>query len=631
MRWKIVLERVAASVTRSLPDLEAALLLRKANALGRARIPAIFAPELRPLDASLNDGLLDLLARTERVVQNRFVFFNQPQTFAQHIQWEGTESSRWHAELHSFDFALDLGMARRIFGEKHYAQHLRYLIADWIASNPPFEGPGWAPGTLSRRVRNWILAADLARSDWEADAQFFDVASQSLALQALFLNRQANQLSDPSEQAAAAVALLLAARAFESSRADSLSGTSLRLITMASEDPTDAGRAFQQADPARRLLKARAMVEYLLFDHSAHEENSAQVRRGAEAALARVEQVLLPDGRLSLLGSSGLPSCQLLDDTLALAAALLGAGWCKTIAPDLGIFPYLVLGEEGKQRFYAIPSCCWKPEDVCKSSSEFLRLVGPDASAAIILAEPNTNRTAQQDFLSYELILHGQPVIVGASRASDPAKPGKGSLPLAHNVLLLEGEAPFASSARCSSVSARLFSDAGSRGLAVSGGEFARRQIAHGRVWLPLQDGSWLICDRLEGRPGGRLKSLLHFYPAFELALEGSVVLARSHSLNLSVIPIGSPPDRIVTGRGDHPLLPSWYSPAGGVKYAAGAIAIEWEFNGGSWLGGYLITPQASPRPRALWFEPGQDYLLLEIAGQAYRLPLKPFDQPRCS
>lgn len=632
-RLKTALERAASNVAQCLPDVEAAHLARQANALGQARIPKIFARELRPLDASLNAALLDLMTRADRAAQNRFIFFNRLQAFGQGIQWENAESPPWLGELHSFDYALDLAMAYRIFGEKRYAQHLRYLIADWVASNPPFEGTGWTSGTLSRRVRNWILAADLARVDWEADGQFFEVAAQSLALQALFLERRANQLSDDAERAAGAVALLLASRLFAPRSVETLRTAAFELLIHAGGDPADAAPLVPSASPMEGVGQARAAVELMLFAGSVQREVSARVRENVESSLRHVEEILLPDGRLTLLGSSEPPPAELLDDTFALAAVLLGAGWCKAIAPDFGILPYLLLGEEGKQRFQALASCSWKPGDVCRSSGGFLRVVAPSDSAAIVMAEPSADRKARPDFLSYELMIRGRLVIVDAGVSASPGEPGNGrfSNPLTHNVLLFHDQVPAARLNSASPSSNELFLGDGFKVLAVRGARFASGQVAYERFWFSLQDDAWLVCERLVGEGAGHLKSLTHFYPSFELSPEGEMIRAKSHSLELRVIPLGPQPARIVIGRGGHPPLPSLYSSASGVIYPADAMALEWEFSGGGWLGGYLIAPAAWLGEQAVRLGSSEDCLWVEAGGRTYRLPSRPPASPNSS
>ena len=200
---------------RAFPLLAGSALEIAAAEFAPARVPFYFSTDVRQIDPALNDDLLDLYGRAEQVLENRFAFFNSPQSFQAGLNWAPPQSPSWRAELHACDYVLDLACTYRISREDVYARQLRYLIAHWIASNPPVLGTGWQPHVLARRIRNWMLSADFARSDWERDAQFSSLVAKSLALQVTFLLSQLDSLSTPPARLDASRALLCASRFFK--------------------------------------------------------------------------------------------------------------------------------------------------------------------------------------------------------------------------------------------------------------------------------------------------------------------------------------------------------------------------------------------------------------------------------
>ncbi|MDO9418364.1 heparinase II/III family protein [Pararhizobium sp.] len=83
----------------------------------------------------------------------RFRFLAEEFDLAVYAGWnEPTLPRLWTYNLHYFDDLLSAPGAER-------AQWHRDIIARWIRENPPLQGAGWEPYTLSRRSVNWIAAA----------------------------------------------------------------------------------------------------------------------------------------------------------------------------------------------------------------------------------------------------------------------------------------------------------------------------------------------------------------------------------------------------------------------------------------------------------------------------------------
>ncbi|MGD0695754.1 MAG: heparinase II/III family protein [Terriglobia bacterium] len=159
-RWAPALRWALARVAyRYFPGLAAAVLRMDAGGLDICRPVNLLARDLVQLPRSLNDDLLDWFGRSEKILSNHFTFLNRWRELPEDIDWEPNETEEWRADLHAFDYGLDLALYFRISREERYARHLRYLIAHWVGANLPGQGSGWRLAPLARRVRNWILAA----------------------------------------------------------------------------------------------------------------------------------------------------------------------------------------------------------------------------------------------------------------------------------------------------------------------------------------------------------------------------------------------------------------------------------------------------------------------------------------
>ena len=203
----------------------------------------------------------------------------------------------WRAELHAGDYVLELACTFRISGEEVYARQLRYVIAHWIASNPPASGTGWQPHVLARRLRNWMLSADFARSDWERDAEFGNLVAKSLALQMAFLLSQLDSLPSSAARLDASRALLCASRFF--------AGNKAREAWQSGFDLLASELAVSRAEPwpHARLAKAQALMEWNLLSapgaDSAFSGEGVTCRPGRDGSGADARWIL------AALGSGG--------------------------------------------------------------------------------------------------------------------------------------------------------------------------------------------------------------------------------------------------------------------------------------------------------------------------------------
>ncbi len=598
---------------RAFPALAGSFLEISASGFARASLPHFFSPHVREIAPALNDDLLELYGRAGQTLANRFTFFDSSQTFDADIDWEPRQSAAWRAELHAFDYALELAVTFRISREEKYARHLRYLIAHWIAANPPADGTGWQPGVLARRAHNWMLAADSARSDWEDDAPFRDLAAKSLALQLAFLLGQLDSLPSAAARLEASRALLCASRFFAGSKAREARDAGLDLLRSA------LSFAHNEPWPNACLARAQALAEWVLLSNP--RADSTVPMSELRATLNELESLLMPNGSLPLFGPEARLNHDDLSDLAALAAVMLESPEWKCQAGRFGILPHLWLGEEGKQRYESLQEVHCPPRDHVDAASEILRMVGPQDSVLMVTARLPRSAQEHQDFSSYELTLDDHRVVVDSGGFA-PEESAYFSGTRAHNVLLVDGRDPQWQGVKASRDVDFEFSGDYTR-LQIGDPGFLHVGVQHRRAWFRLENHDWLILDWLEGQGVHGCTSLMHFYPTFEIIAADDRIVARSRGRSVEVIPVGSARPRASVSRGDDAQFPGWYSPEFGIKFAAAVSILEWAPVELPWVGGTLITSQSNPFIRQVAVNPPQGCVSLEIGGMTYDFRMK--------
>jgi hypothetical protein len=613
-RWQAEAKRAAAVLAfRVFPHPTGSLYELRAAALKVGPLPRFFSADVREVDPTLNDDLLELYGRAGQALQNRFAFFGSPQAFEQGIDWEPPQSPSWRAELHAGDYLLDLACTFRISGEGVYARQLRYLIADWIAANPPLLGIGWEPHVLARRLRNWFLASDLARDDGERDQDFLAVVTRSLALQTIILLDRLEGLPSPSARIAGSRALLCASRFFQGERAIDVRGRGLTLLA------TDKDGLAAEPWPAARLERAAALMEWNLFSRPS--EDTGFLESELEAALAAVEAVLAPDGSMPLIGPAARLAQDELADLAALAAVRLRRPAWKSLAGKFGILPYLLLGEPGNEQFQYLQETPWTVQDTVDPAEGILRLSGPGESALIISSTLPSAREDHQDFSSYELGVNGHRVVVDSGGFA-PDESGYFPRARAHNLLLVDGQEPrwpgsddaIADFQECTGDDTRLQ-------ISDSGFEFLG--LRHDRAWFRLEGGAWLILDWLRGPGVHDCTSVIHLYPTFQIGVGQGTALAHSRASNIPLVPVGRDLPLLSVFHGDHPQFPGWYSPEFGVKFATAVLVLHWSKVALPWVGGLLIASRPGERFHLNHVDADTGRVGLEWSGRAFDLQMK--------
>jgi Heparinase II/III-like protein len=619
--WVRALQEFAARFGyHAFPYLASTALAMQAAGLEAAGTPHLFSQDLREISPALNEDLLDLYGRSEQVLSNRFAIQNHTEALGAQFDWEFHPSPSWRRELHAFDYGFNLALTFRISREDRYAVHLRYLIAHWIAENPPGLSTGWELRPLARRIRNWILSADLARDAWDGDPGFLPVFQHSLALQCAYLERQADSAFSFEAALDCVRALFLAARFFRGPRAADLAAKGAGILRMvAGLDGHDAGGP-SHLSPIAALRLAETLVEFLIFHPPADQHTEASHAGAARRTLQALEAALLPDGTLPLFGPAAISAPGQVADLFALGSVLQNEPAWKSVAGGFGIMPYMLLGEKGKAQFERLPSFFPRPESGAIPELGLYRLSGDSRSALIAVCAESGEPGAHEDYGSYALGLEGQRVVVDSGVYSPEGADDYFRSARAHNILLIDGEygRPRADDSR----GVRLLDPdrAGSPGFHLPISAWSSGDITSRRAFFCLEGRAWVVLDSVAGSGGHHLQNLIHFYPTFNPQVMEDCAVLRSRSASVTVIPLGAPQPAIRSSRGSNAEIPGLYSPDFGVKFAAATLALENPNSPLPWLGGYLIVPGANRDFSHGEVNPAEGLISFQLSGKQYRL-----------
>ena len=137
-------------------------------------MPRIAIPELE-LD-------LRYLARfdAEALLDGEFLLINERRKVDLYT-WNAPEASHlWNFNLHYFEWGVALAVRWRKMGDRRYLDCYKGFVRSWIRACPYAEGDAWHPYTVSLRLVNWLIAADLFDSTLQEDAGFFAEMRESM-------------------------------------------------------------------------------------------------------------------------------------------------------------------------------------------------------------------------------------------------------------------------------------------------------------------------------------------------------------------------------------------------------------------------------------------------------------------
>lgn len=233
--------------------------------------------------------------RKEVVLPEGFRFLHLPRTHRGGDRWNPVATPRlWTYHLHYFRYLPVVDRERALA-----------MIEDWIRSNPPYEGPGWEPYTLSLRLREW--------TEWILEQG--DTLGEHRASLVSSLADQANALAGQIEHHLLgnhllenAITLCWMGCSLEGPRAQTwlAKGTKLLQRELASQVLGDG--THDERSPMYQSILAEALLRLAevasASGASGAESVVAQSARAGRAMLGSLADLSHPDGEIALLNDA---------------------------------------------------------------------------------------------------------------------------------------------------------------------------------------------------------------------------------------------------------------------------------------------------------------------------------------
>lgn len=557
---------------------------------------------LSPSDPELGQRL----RRAEELMQGSFVFLNQTQVMKDGVDWQSPKVSLlWRFSLHSFDYSLDLGLLYRK-GEPQAYQCFRELAQSWMKENPVGKGDGWHSFTISLRLVNWLYAWQLFQPELKEDRAFQEELSRSLALQALFLERNLEYDLLGNHLIKNGKALFLAGLFFEGEAPRRWFRRGLGILCRQMQEQVLPDGGHEECSP---MYHNQVLSDYLEVAAALRLNGlaiPAELERGLKRMLAFTASMRHPDGAIPLFNDSTLSGAPAPSDLLALGSFLFPGSGHRNDGVPFSLYPLLFAGSSGRQRFEALPIVSsFKASEALPDSGYFILRGQGEAHMIIDGGLPCPDHQpghAHADLLSYELSLGKERFIVDSGVNEYAAGSWRDFFrsTSAHNTVVVDGAeqsevwASFRMARRARPLKAQLTSRDGLCWFAGSHDGYCRlpSPVIHQRRVFLFDNRLFFVVDDLRGRGLHRLESFLHFHPDCTLETASDVapgaLCARCGERALWVIPLDGWKMSLVSGATEP--VRGWYAPEFGYKVPNQTVVLSAERELSVSLG-YLLVP----------------------------------------
>lgn len=324
--------------------------------------------------------------------------------------WDAPDVSHlWSFNLHYFEWGVALAARWRVTGDGRYLDCFKRLVSSWISACPYPEGDAWHPYTISLRLVNWLVAADLFGGALEEDGEFFAAMRESMYRQ--YRHLLANQEKH-----------LRANHWWEN----------LKTLAILSA-------AFGERDANAKVMRLlEGQLEEQVLPDGVHFERSLMYHK------------LVLEGMLRVYAASGQLGFALPASFMPKAKAMLDA--MASLERGMGKTPFFNDSADGvaKERAPLATACArllgMGADDSITAFPDagYYKLYGGDVAVMLDAGEPGPSYMlghAHCDCLSFELSYRGEPVIVnsGTYAYQSELRPYFRST-AAHNACVVDGE-----------------------------------------------------------------------------------------------------------------------------------------------------------------------------------------------
>lgn len=470
-----------------------------------------------------------------------FRFLNQGHELSlSSLPWNDAKYSRlWRYHLHYFDYALDLCIwsSRHPENRPEAVHAFETLAARWIDQNPPANGDGWHPYTVSLRLVNWLGAIQQFGADLR-ERGMYSALLPSIGQQARYLNANLELDVRGNHVIENLRALVCCGLFFDGREAARWRQRALRLLEIEVQEQVLPDGGHFERTPGYHVAVLKTLIEIAVWLERGQENVPAWLRSGIGRMLDYLAAILPPSGQIPLLKDTARDAFSDPEGVLAAGALFLDEPKWKR-SDRFASFPALLFGENGWQRFRA-----WSPNQAPEPSQS-----RPDTGYYVMRDDRRRDYLifdagkpcpdylpahAHADLLSYELIAGGQPVIVDSGVYEYTAGPWRDYFrsTRAHNTVEVAGEnqsevwGSFRVARRASPANVR-WQVVGDQVLVQAEHDGYRRlaiPVSHRRTILWQQGQYWLVVDEVLGKGRTASTSYLHLHPKLRLEMAGDGV-----------------------------------------------------------------------------------------------------------
>jgi uncharacterized heparinase superfamily protein len=466
------------------------------------------------------------IARAGEISKKRFSFLDHPAEFHGDPGWNDERLSQlWRYQLHCFEYVSDLLVWSAAGQPAPAYAAFRELATSWMTRNALRDGDGWHPYTVSLRIVSWLHAREGFAPQLRDDPSFRDAFLTSLYGQARALAQDLELDVRGNHVIKNLKALLFAGSTFQGAEPGRWfdRGSDLLRRELDEQVPADGGH-FERA-PGYHLIVLRDCLEISIFLKRNRGASFEWLDHTIRRMLDYLVAVLAPDGEVPLLKDTVWEIRP--QDLLAVGAICLDDPSYK-LTPDFGLYPLLLCGQSGWQKFQAWPLRSTEGRSVALEDTGHFVMQNASRSEYLIadVGRPCPDYLpahAHADMLSYELLVDGRRIVVDSGVYEYAAGPWRDYFrsTRAHNTVEVSGAnqsevwASFRVARRARPTPAAW--QAGPDWALAQGGHDGYLRlpapVLHRRTILWLANRFWLIVDELSGSDSGTAASCVHFHP----------------------------------------------------------------------------------------------------------------------
>lgn len=538
-----------------------------------------------------SDERLDAVTRRAVAIRNlEFEFLNKKAQFKDSPDWHGQYLSHlWRYHLHYFDYCDELLMDSFFRGDSACYTAFKNIAKSWIHDNAILRGDGWHPFTLSARIVNWLNALSGFNECFAADGEFKNLLLGSLAGQLKVLSNDLEFDVRGNHLIKNLKALVFGSSVFSSKESQRWYEKAITFLQVEIKEQILADGGHFERNPGYHLVVLKDLLECAIWIERNRDTRYPWLDNCLGRMLDWLIAVAVPENRLPLIKDTTRDNTYAIADIVSAGALYFDSSRFKQFE-KLGLYPFLLYGKDGNERFEQLNRNDRPAEAIALQASGFY-LMRDDVEKDMLAFDAGKAcpdylpAHAHADMLSYELVVGGRSVIVDSGvyeytsgRWRDYFRSTR-----AHNTVEINrrNQSDVWSSFRVAN-RAHPFSvkwQSGRDSILVQASHDGYRKTPdhaiHRRTILWQKGLFWLVLDSIIGSKLTEAVSYIHFHPAIRIYQEdASMWRLGDDAAPIRVTAFGHTKHAVCCGQVE-PSIQGWHSEKFGEKEPNKVIALH--------------------------------------------------------